>query len=419
MNECLVTIKRASRAATLSLVIAAFLCPAPLEAEMRNHVTLGYDSFVDRFTILEADTLESVHEFYLGLGNGFMYRSGTASAGVRNLLKFSNQTIDEGFDAEASIAPRKLAVIDLRGALYWKHFQEGSDYEFGNDYAQVNAILKIRRDLGTACRMSLKSRFELIDYKERTEFDHDYGYFDGGVEVEAGHDVSKAIRAGIYAGKRDVADSTSLSYDRVLALLEAGLLSARGMAIHFTSAADRRDYRSTVRSSNWSVMSFLDLSLNASNGAVYSLRGESELMTFDRPDTIYFNTHFLRAGLRVRFPIRSMSSCFVEPRYARMLCNDFEEERYEEISCILGAELMRGDRLWLSLSYEPGHRDYSLDVNDLYSDYYLNRISAMGSVSLAAKTALNLCVTHEPERHSRRADDFSVTLVSIDLTKRF
>ena len=419
MNGCLVTSAHLSRAAIVLSIVAAAVRPAPLEAEIRNRVVLGYDSFIDRFTILEADTFESVHEFSVGLGNGLMYRDGTVKAGVNNFLRFSNQTIDEALDAEASITPTKSAVIDLRGTLHWKHFQEGSDYEFGNDYTQVNAVLKIRHDLGTDCRMSLKSRFELIDYGERTDFDYDYGYADGGVEIEAGPDFSRAVRAGIYAGRRDVPDSTALTYDRATALIEARLLSVQGIAIHFASTGDRRDYRETVRSSTWSVMSFLDLSFNASNGAVYSLRGESELTTFDRPDTIYFDTHFVRGGVRARFPLRSMSSCFIEPRYARMLCHDFGEERYQEISCILGADLMEGDKLWLSLAYEPGYRDYSLEVNDLYSDYHVNRISAMGNLSLPHKTAFNLCVTHEPERHSRREDDFSVTLLSIDFTKRF
>jgi len=80
---------------------------------------------------------------------------------------------------------------------------------------------------------------------------------------------------------------------------------------------------------------------------------------------------------------------------------------------------MHGSGFRLSLSYEPGFRDYVLEENELYSDFYLNRLSAMGSLPLPAGTTLNVFVTHEPERHSRREDDFSVTLVSIDITKTF
>ncbi len=88
-----------------------------------------------------------------------------------------------------------------------------------------------------------------------------------------------------------------------------------------------------------------------------------------------------------------------------MLCGSFPEERYREISCV-AAEIMRSDGLWLSLSYEPGYRDYTLDGNELYSNFSLNRLSAMGSLPLPVGTTLNVLVTHEPEWHSRRCTIF-------------
>jgi hypothetical protein len=416
------TFTAASRAVYIAIVpftVAVMLLPAFLGAESRSHVTLGYDSFIDRFTILEADTSESVQELYFGLGNALYYRNGKAKAGVNNLFRLGNQTIDESFDAEASFAPAKSAVVDLRGGIHWRHFQEASDYEYGNDYIQANTILKVRKNIGEYSRVTFKSRFELVDYEKKTSFDYDYRYFDGGAEIEAGPDFDKVILVGVSVGAREVPDTTALSYDRLLAELEARVTSARGISFHLSSFGDRKDYRETIRSSSWNVISFLDMSFNSPSGMVYSLRTESELTFFDRPDTIYFDTRFLRGGVRVRYPIRSMSSIFIEPRLARMLCSSFEEERYWEASCVLGTDIMRNDKLWISFSYEPGYRDYTLDENDLYSDFYLNRISGMGSVSLPANMAFNLFVTHEPERHSRRADDFSVTLVSLDLSKRF
>jgi hypothetical protein len=41
----------------------------------------------------------------------------------------------------------------------------------------------------------------------------------------------------------------------------------------------------------------------------------------------------------------------------------------------------------------------------------------MGSAGLGWDTTLNLLVSHDPERHTRRSDDFSITLVSINLQK--
>lgn len=400
------------------LLAAATLTVAPCHAEIKSQAIIGYDSFIDRFTILEVDTFESTQELYVGIGNVLQYRTGDTKAGLSSLFRAGNQTVSEHLDAEGSIKPSKSTAFDLRTNLHWRHFREGSDYEFGNDYIQGNALIRIRTDIGTSSRLSFKSRLEAVDYREKTDFDYDYRYFDGGVEYQTGKAVDRILLLGLVAGTRVAPDTTALSYDRLLGEIEARI--APGAAsIHLVSAADRRDYRGSVRSSSWNAVSSLEISVTTANGSAYSLRGESELAIFDRPDTTFFDTHFLRALVHARYPLWSVSSIFIEPRYGRMLCGDFREERYSELSCVIGADIMRGDKLWLSLSYEPGYRDYALDGNELYSDFYLNRISAMGSLSMPYGAALNLFVTHEPERHSRREDNFSITLISIDLTRSF
>ena len=126
-----------------------------------------------------------------------------------------------------------------------------------------------------------------------------------------------------------------------------------------------------------------------------------------------------RGGAGVKIPLRNRFSINVEPRVARMFCMDYAEERYAEYTFLMGLELIGRDDLWLIASYEPGYRDYISDANDIYSDFYLNRLSLMGSIPLTMGFYVNLFAMHDPERHMRREDDFSVTLVSIDLTKRF
>jgi hypothetical protein len=403
----------------MSSVAAFLILSVPLEAEIRNQATVGYDSFIDRFTLLEADTFESVQDLYFGLGNALYYRDGGSKAGFSNYFRFGNQTVDEHLDVEGSIVPVGSTAIDLRSALNWKHFREGSDYEFGNDYTQGNALLRIRTNAGRHSRLSLKSRFEIVDYREKTDFDYDYRYFDGGAEWETGEGMDGMLHLGILAGKREVPDTTALSYDRLFAEIETRFSPAAAVSFQLLSAADRKEYRLATRSSYWNVTTQVELSRGSAGSAVFSLRGESEILHFDRSDATYFDTHFLRAGFRARFPVWEQSAMYVEPRYAILMCGSFPEERYREVSFVLAAEVMRSNGFWLSLSYEPGFRGYELDENELYSDFYLNRLSAVGSLPLPVGTTLNVLVTHEPERHSRREDDFSMTLVSIDITKRF
>jgi hypothetical protein len=406
-----------------ALAFALFAVTLPLArisaAEIRNHASVGYDSFVDRYTILDTDTVETVQELYFGFGNSLHYKNGATKAGVGSLFRYGNQTVDENVDIDGTFSPAHSTLLDVRGNVHWRHFQKGSDYDFGNDFMQADAIGRIRRSFGEYAHMDLRSRVEIVDYLRRTEFDYDYRYFDVGAQIEAGPDLNRMVLFGVTVGSRTVSDTTALSFDRILTELEARITLSRSLSVHLATAGDRRDYRDNVRSSFWSVLSFLDASFGDAAGAIYSLRGESEFTSFDKPDATYFDTHFLRWGLRARLPVRTLLDVVLEPRYARMLCRDIEEERYAEYSFVMGSEIMRNGGFWITLSYEFGYRNYTLAENEIYSDFYLHRLGAMSSVPLPGQTELSILISSEPERHSRREDDFSVTLVSIDLAKRF
>jgi hypothetical protein len=102
-----------------------------------------------------------------------------------------------------------------------------------------------------------------------------------------------------------------------------------------------------------------------------------------------------------------------------MLCGTFEEERYQESSIVLGVDLLGAADYWLSLSWEPGRRNYSLEENEIYSDFYFNRLNLSGTVAAPKGFSFTLFVMHDPEKHARRDDDFSMTMVSAAVTKRF
>lgn len=405
--------------ATLATALVVVLNPTVMRAELTTAVTVGYDSFIDRFTILEEDTAETVQEFYGGIKNSCRYRSAEANFGLFNFFRFGNQTIDENLDAEVSLSPWSSTRIDIRSNMHWKHFQEGSDYSFGNDYTQSNTFVRLKRRIRDGFLVNLKSRFEIVDYEERTEFDYDYRYLDSGLELELGTFFSRFLRFGSSLGFREAPDTTALSYRRTVADLEFQLTSRGGTMFHIVILGDRRDYREAVRSSYWNVLSYAELSTVFLSGRTASLRFESELTSFDAPTSAYFDTHFIRGGGRIKVPISGTASFFCEPRLARMLCGDFEEERYWEGTAVLGIDIIAGTAFWMTISYEPGYRKYLEEKNDLYSNFYINRISLMGSVSLPSDLVLNAFISHDPERHTRRDDDFSITLISVDLTRRF
>lgn len=405
-------------AAVLSLVLILACSPAPA-AETRNSVSIGYDSFIDRFSILEEDTVETVHDFYMGLNNSLSLKRRSLKTSLRSLFKYGNQTVDENIDGELFLDALGSTRIDLRSSFHWKHYREGSDYSFGNDFLQSNTLLKLNRKLGGNWRLILRNRFEVVDYEEKTTFDYDYGYLDAGVEIEGGSYLGRLVRFGILAGLKEIPDTTALSYRRAAAELELHMIGRGANSFHLSVSGDRRNYTQDGRSPYWNTVAYADLTFRAAGGKSYSLKAESELTVFDEPSSTFFDIHFLRAGFRARFPVHSKASLFIEPRMSRMFCWDFSEERYLETSIALGFDVMGTERFWLTGHYEPGYRNYNLEENELYSDFYINRLSLMGSASLTSATSLNLFVTHDPERHSRREDDFSITLVSVELANKF
>ena len=76
---------------------------------------------------------------------------------LNNLFRFGNQTIDEHLDAEGSVSPLKIhGSRSQERASTGDTSRKGSDYEFGNDYTQANAMLRVR----SGCRRVFPSELQ-------------------------------------------------------------------------------------------------------------------------------------------------------------------------------------------------------------------------------------------------------------------
>ncbi len=405
---------------TLYLIIILTLLPGSLShaAEIDNSLMVGYDSFMDRFTILERDTMETIHDFHAGLNNSFRLRRERIKANIQSFFRYGNQTINENLDSELSLSLTPSAKLNLSSNFHWKKFRQTSDYPMGNDYIQSNNSIRLKHNMGKTYRINFRGRFELIDYRKRTDFDYDYYYYDAGASFRAGSYTGNLIDLGAYTGYRESPDTTQLNFRRNIVNLDIQLSGGEQITFNSNIFGDRRKYRTNARSSYWTWFSYSSLKIRSGKRWWY-LNLDTEFIQYDTTSEVFFDTYFARLGIKPKFELASTVSLFLEPRLAGLYCPRLYEEEYVELSIIAGLDILGAGNYWLTCSVEPGHRNYLAEDNDLYSDFYLARISLMGSVSLPLATELNLFVSHDPEYHSRRDDNFSITLVSLSLSRDF
>lgn len=400
-----------------ALVLACLFTISPLAAETQNRISSGYDSFIDRYTVLENDTTESLNEYYLNMTNRFSGGLMGINSNFRNSLKFGNQTVDERFRMSLELSGESSFEVRLETDFYLKNFREGSDYSFSNNYRQLNTSLKIGRKLSDNLRIRSRTRFELTDYDDHTSFDYDYNYMDTGVECDIGSILGNTLRAVASFGVCEAPDTTELSYDRNIFEISTYLGSWGSAGLDMTISADRRDYQGDSRPSSWLIMSYSKMSLKNDGKFNFAFLVDGESYVYDTSDQLYFNSHFIRGGAEFSVTVGERSEISFQPRYARLLCGQMQEERYSEYSIIASYDLMYGSGYWFTFSYEPGYRAYQ--VEDIYSNFYLNRISLMGSVSFLENYTADLFIMHDPEKHSRRGDDFSITMISASISRGF
>ena len=400
------------------LLLIIFFAPPADAAELRNRLLAGYDSFIDRFTLVEDDTTETVHEYYFGFDNYLLTESGRTKFTLRNIFKYGNQTIDNDLNGVLNAGSRKNWLMQLRGNFRLKFFREGSDYEFGNDYAQSNIHLKLGKLVGERWFLLSKTRAEMVAFDEKTQFDYDYHYFDTGLGVESGSYFNRYLRVFAALGHREAPDTTDLSFDRLLSEAEVRL-SSGSLTFDLSALGDRREYKGITRSDYWFIYSTGSVTWTGMSGRTLSVRAESELLYYDTQTRTWFNNHFFRGSLRLRIPVAGISYLYVEPRVATMRCESFIEERYKEGSIVLGFDIMGGERYWLTFSWEPGYRSYSMDDNPIYSDFRINRLSLMTSGTFGKRYGANLFISHDPEKHTRRTDDFTITMVAASVSIMF
>jgi hypothetical protein len=392
-------------------------------------ISAGFDSFQEKYSIVDHDTLDSVTEFRtqasLGLLTGTFLRDFL-------LLEGRAQYGDDTYETAGRLKFTKrlftgVSRIGLEGVVSRRAFGPNSSYQFPNDYDRVFVRGYFKQSLGRALAIRVTDRLEYQDFERRTEFDYDYRRNRTSVAGEFDWNLTTFFDMQVSYVTMDIPDSTEIEYESFIPSLEFRYFAGLYQRLNVSAALERRDYvAGSPRSSFWSILGSLTAEWLYTAKTSLLLESDLEWYDYDFKDPVYFDYVENRTALLIKFNHSYALSVGVGPTVGVLASDISDQDEYKEFGAKLAAEYNRGATVWVSFAYEPGKRTYesfranALDQElSLFSDYSYHRLSMFANVRVWRGLTFGAFVDYQPEDHKREGDDATATLISISLNYVF
>ncbi len=162
--------------AFIALTSLNFILPAgsAMAGKVSGSITTGFDSFTEKYTIVEEDTLDRLTEFRTRLRLGY-----THGSFLKNYLQLQGESLvgEESLESTGRvyfIRRSDAARFAIDTDLTYRTFRDSSDYSFPNDFLRYNLRTYFQRTIAPGLSLRLTDRLEVLDFDQRTEFDYDY-----------------------------------------------------------------------------------------------------------------------------------------------------------------------------------------------------------------------------------------------------
>jgi hypothetical protein len=419
--------RRAKLAAAVAVLLSAVgaVDPGPaLGADSRLETTIsaGFDSFGEKFSIDESDTLDVTNEVRSIVGLTFRRHWARGHAfDARNSFGFSPSAIRNALRLGLELRARRRDEFSLTNELTIKRFNPGTDFTLSSNHVQEIVRASYRAGLSDDVAVRIRHRSELLSFTDPSRFEYSYRRHDVGAALELVRNLDTSVDVSYDIGYRSVPDSSAVNY--VNHALGGHLLEVIGWrwTIDVGASMERRRYRDPWTRPGYYTFDLRGrLSARLTPRTELRVRQELESFTYDIPGDVYFNSLAHRSGIGFAWTVVQDLEFVVEPRFAYLEAAAVSEE-YRERSVLLAIDWIRIHRLWLTASVDIGQRDYRVDGDEnlIFSDYSFVRTDAFSTIEFGGRYAWNVFLSYEPERHDNTNDDTTMTLLSTDLTVRF
>jgi hypothetical protein len=398
-------------------------------ARLTGSVSVGFDSFQEKYSIVDRDTLDSVNEFWtratLGLLTGtflrdylllegrVQYGDDTYESGGR--IKFTKRFLSRG--------PR----VGFEGYFDRKLFGKNSSYHYPNDYDRAFLFGYVKQSLGSSFAVRITDRLEIQDFKSRTEFDYDYKRNKLSIAGEFDWQLTTFLDMAVTHVVMDVPDSTEIEYQSFIQSVDFRHFAGLYDRLNVLAALERREYVSgSPRSSFWAVLGSMAGEHSVAQRLSLLLESELEWYQYDFKNPVYFDYVENRTALLLNVNYSYGFRFGAGPAFGFLASDVSDADEYSEWGAKFALEYNRGTRAWFSFAYEPGNRTYKAFGDDrldqefsLFSDYTYHRISLFGNFRILKYLSFSGFIDYQPEDHKKEGDDATATLISFSLNSMF
>jgi hypothetical protein len=411
-----------------ALVLLA--APAARGAERRwiGAAEVGFDSYMERYTVADDDTLSSIAEFYarlrLGyavgaLGRSYALLEGKGLLGESSYEAGGHAVATRRFGAEG----RHALHVDLEAGR--RGYRPGSQYDFPNGYLRAVARGTLRWRASDGVLLKLDERVERVDYDERTEFDYDFTRNAATASADVAGGLTHTFTVGMRLTTMSVPDSSEIDYQALTPLVEYRSYVDAHRRVQVTMGAERRLYAGdATRSSFWALLGsgFFEWALSPQWS--FELNDEVEHYIYDEQSGAYATYLRNLAEVLLNFN-RGNAQIGAGPAFGWVDSRESPQDEYRELGAKITFEWMGGTGAWVAASYQPGWRDYllydspSASQDAIFSDYGYHRVDVFATVRLRGSVWLNVYADYQPEDHDRAGDDATATVASLSVTSSF
>ncbi len=396
-----------------------------------NEVRLGGDYTSQGYYVYdESDTLEGIHDVETeGRGSWELtlgFDGSSFTVGAVNDIRLSTRTLRDQLSLEFRhrFNPTLDFSVSNDAEVRWYHslFPGIADTSYGKDY--LNNVSRLDFDFRPWEWLSLSASdgIELLRYAQPDSFSYDYAVNRLSLDGFAELGLMATFDADYSWSRRWSATGTEYDYNEHGLRVGADRYFDSGLHLAIANDVARRSYASRSRSF-WEEDAVLSVGLQT--GLVgLELEEVGRWTWYDSTSEVYANLFENSLLLTADFTPRPELTIRFGPGY------DFGntigaagDDDYRELSLLVGFDLFRLNRFWISAENRIGRRRYPNADSAFQSNYGFTELMLFASWTIlsGAFGEMNLegMVNIAPEWHTEETDNLTMGIYSLELEYGF